>query len=107
MKCIVIIKVALAMKVFGQDVGVVVNQLHALVANLISWFFALIWRVPDVIPPMENCCVVITGPGGAEKLQFRKLPDSEVGATVGREPFMNFGVCSWLIFTQCLWYCRL
>lgn len=89
------LRVFAAMKVLGQDVGVMVNQLHALVANVISWIFALFWKVPDVLSPMENSCVVITGPGGAEKLQFRKLPDAKVGATVGynipmfKSPFVS------------------
>ena len=89
------------MKVLGQDVSVIVNQLKALVANIMSWICSFFWAVSDEMHASPNSCVVITGPGGAEKLQIRELPAGGViGATVGynfpgfSSPFVSYGSAS-------------
>lgn len=71
------------MKVLGQEVSVLLNQIHALFANIVSWIFSCWARVPDVVEWQENSCVVISGPGGSEKLQLKEFPEGTIGATVG------------------------
>lgn len=81
------------MKVLGQDLLVLKNQIEALVFNVIAWAGALLpsWlRVAAVAPVVrrgENACVAVQGPGGLDRLQMMSLhqheyPYSEM-ATVG------------------------
>ena len=69
------------MKIFGQDTDVLMNQLHALIANIISWILTFWWKVPDVVTWKENSCIEISGPGGAEKLVLKQM--EQTTATVG------------------------
>ena len=69
------------MKLFGQDVSVIFNQVCALIANIISWFKSFLWQVPDIVEWKPNAFVEISGAGGSEKLQLKVLPVNV--ATVG------------------------
>ena len=67
------------MKVFGQELSVIRNQLNALFMNLYSW---LLQYIPKFLRPTgvirtpkahEECCVCIDGPGGIDRLQVIAL----------------------------------
>lgn len=67
------------MKICGQELSVIRNQLNALCMNLISW---LLQFVPKSLRPTgrirtpkadDDCCVCIDGPGGIDRLQVIAL----------------------------------
>ena len=86
------------MKILGQDVSVLYNQVAALVLNVKSWFiftYVPAWlrpQPPMLPPPGAERCVVIVGPGGMDQLQ---VVDLKHRATVGynvppfKSPFVN------------------
>ena len=69
------------MRLFGQEVLVLQNQVMAFAMNLRSWFLATL--VPSRLkpkalpPPPEDAttCVSIDGPGGLDRLQIVDLKD--------------------------------
>ena len=67
------------MKIFGQELSVIQNQLNALCMNLLSWFLsylpASLRSNPELRSPKkgEDCCVCIDGPGGVDRLQVIAL----------------------------------
>lgn len=74
------------MKLFGQDLLVIQNQLLALIWNIINWGLQFI---PSFIyskikqkPKTSKVCISITGPGGFDQLNYMDLP-SDCIATVG------------------------
>jgi synaptic vesicle membrane protein VAT-1 len=79
------------MKVLGQELDVVMNQVLALVLNVKSWIVGVC--VPTSLLPnvdqdgylrMKNPCVEISGPGGLDKLQVKEIPGAQtIRATVG------------------------
>ena len=81
------------MKVLGQDLLVLKNQIEALVLNVLAWAGALLppWlRRSDAVPLVrrgENACVAVRGPGGLDRLQTMSLHQHEYPygemATVG------------------------
>ena len=71
------------MKVLGQELSVLLNQIHALFANIVSWIFSCWCTVPEIVEWKDNSCIVISGPGGSEKLQLKEFPQGTIGATVG------------------------
>ena len=93
------------MKLFGTDIDPLLNQLRALIANVISWLFSFWRRVPDVMEPVNNACVMITGPGGSEKLQLKALPSATISATVGKNSIFLSDMCVLLLIYIIL--CRL
>jgi hypothetical protein len=86
------------MKLFGQSISVIRNQVHALVLNLYSWFITILsgksLRSEKVIS-YESSCIVIRRPGGYDCLEPQKLSlsycssseelasNDEIVATVG------------------------
>ena len=81
------------MKVLGQDVGVLANQLAALVLNVKSWFVSQYlpsWlrpRAPPAIAPGADRCVIVAGPGGLDQLQVVELKDGCVTVGYNVPPF--------------------
>jgi len=74
------------MKVFGQDLLVLHNQVTALYMNVKAWWlFTFVphkWRPKMILPPKgSNACVSISGPGGLDQLQVTDLGEDRV--TVG------------------------
>jgi D-arabinose 1-dehydrogenase-like Zn-dependent alcohol dehydrogenase len=71
------------MKIFGQELVVLQNQIQALYMNIWAWFITTLSlrRKAILPPPGSNCCVSISGPGGLDKLELVDLGDSVV--TVG------------------------
>ena len=77
------------MKLFGQDISVIINQIHALIANIISWFKSFLWSVPEIVSWKPNGYVEIGGPGGAEKLQLKTLPANVVTVGYNVKPYKS------------------
>ena len=73
---ITVVGCTVGMKLFGQDISVIRNQVHALVLNLYSWFIALFsgksLRSEKVIS-FERSCIVIRRPGGYDCLEPQQL----------------------------------
>mmetsp|Transcript_30536 Transcript_30536/g.97433 ORF Transcript_30536/g.97433 Transcript_30536/m.97433 type:complete len:440 (-) Transcript_30536:296-1615(-) len=74
-------------KVLGQEVGVIWNQVLALVYNVMSWLRATLWpAAPPPLPSDWRRCVLIRGPGGLDRLELSHMSGSPTpldGATVG------------------------
>mmetsp|Transcript_14794 Transcript_14794/g.14204 ORF Transcript_14794/g.14204 Transcript_14794/m.14204 type:complete len:441 (+) Transcript_14794:169-1491(+) len=92
------------MKVFGQELSVIQNQLNALSMNLFSWglqYFPKSFRISSHRIPSgkEDVCVCIDGPGGIDRLQVIPLQETKNAtariATIGynvkgyRAPFVT------------------
>jgi hypothetical protein len=66
------------MKIFGQDLGVIKNQLIALFLNILNWFLSYIpfplrsLKVPE-LSSASRVCVSIPSPGGLDKLVITEL----------------------------------
>ena len=86
------------MKLFGQDISVIRNQVTALVLNLYSWFIAILrgkTLSSEKVISFERSCIVIRRPGGYDCLEPQKLSlsycrsseelasNDEIVATVG------------------------
>ena len=80
------------MKILGQDVLVLKNQVIALLMNVWAWFLSYLpSRFQPILPPSprrnEPSCIVIQGPGGIDRLQHISLNGYEYpyneSATVG------------------------
>ena len=68
------------MKVFGQDLLVLHNQVTALYMNVVAWwqttFIPHKWKPKMILPPSgSNTCVSIAGPGGLDQLLVTDLED--------------------------------
>lgn len=88
------------MKILGQDVEVLKNQISALILNLWAWFYHFF---PFLAPsaggksavPSGPTCVSIPGPGGLDKLVITPLNQGKELLTVGynvpafRGPLVN------------------
>jgi len=82
-----------AMKILGQDVAVLKNQVVALQQNVLSWLFSFLPINPRTLARRvprknEDVCVRIDGPGGMDRLAYVLLSDcssvsSHRVATVG------------------------
>ena len=73
------------MKILGQDIDVIKNQVLALLLNIYSWFWRRFFpflQSKDIKPTSDEVCVAISGPGGLEKLKYMDLPKGSV-ATIG------------------------
>jgi synaptic vesicle membrane protein VAT-1 len=73
------------MKILGQEVEVLKNQLLALILNIYSWFLRRFFPFllsKNPAPTSDEVCVAITGPGGMEKLRHMDLPKGSI-ATIG------------------------
>jgi NADPH:quinone reductase-like Zn-dependent oxidoreductase len=71
------------MKILGQDVTVVYNQLLALVGNIQQWLLrsSLKRHLKRLTSAPNSAYVSISGPGGFDRLEVLELPDDQ--ATVG------------------------
>jgi hypothetical protein len=73
------------MKIFGQELSVVRNQLNALCMNLLSWSLQylpkFLQRKSSRLAPQwnDNVCVCIDGPGGIDRLQVVALDQLQKG----------------------------
>lgn len=75
------------MKIFGQHISVLINQVQALVLTLYDWLCVMVlpeWLHPSLLPPpsSKRTCVQICRPGGLQQLQWTDLPPDCI-ATVG------------------------
>ena len=64
------------MKLFGQDISVIRNQVTALVLNLYSWFIAILrgkTLSSEKVISFERSCIVIRRPGGYDCLESQQL----------------------------------
>lgn len=71
------------MKVLGQDLLVIQNQLLALIWNLVSWlqsYLPIQKSIPK--PTSAKRCIAINGPGGLDRLVYQDLPNNCI-ATAG------------------------
>jgi synaptic vesicle membrane protein VAT-1 len=72
------------MKIFGQELSVVRNQINALFMNLLSWLLQYIPKqfrsVSSSRAPQnhEDSCVCIDGPGGIDRLQVVSLQKVQI-----------------------------
>lgn len=74
------------MKIFGQEVSVLKNQVKALVFNILAWvlsFFGSRSASSSSGPWPKSSCVIIRGPGGTEKLETQLLSKDTELATIG------------------------
>jgi hypothetical protein len=74
------------MKILGQDIGVLHNQVLAIVFNVWSWAKLFLPAVGAnsrrmICNPEADRCISIPGPGGLDQLQVIPIKDGE--ATVG------------------------
>lgn len=72
------------MKVFGQDVSVVCNQLLAMIGNILQWILRICGgkkAVSRKTTSPDSAFVSIDGPGGFDRLNICELPDNK--ATLG------------------------
>jgi hypothetical protein len=76
------------MKIFGQEVSVLNNQISALVLNLWAWFLSLFGgrsaaNSSGAASSNKQCpqksCIIIRAPGGLEKLEVAPLSSSASG----------------------------
>lgn len=68
------------MKIFGQDIDVLRNQLIALALNLLAWAKQHVPRISN--KEADDCisgtaCVSIEGPGGTEQLKLKSLNNEQ------------------------------
>jgi len=62
------------MKLLGQDLNVLHNQLTALIQNILAWSASFVaHQKKAILPPSTDRCVSIPGPGGLDKLQVVPL----------------------------------
>ena len=65
------------MKLLGQDVSVVLNQLNSISQNTLAWMFSWSWwrtcPLFKSITEEKYGCVIIRQPGGFETLQIEAL----------------------------------
>jgi len=77
------------MKIMGQELDVIWNQILALVLNVKSWLVSLVLGATvidkEAVQVMASPCVEIGGPGGLDRLEVKEIPGEEgtVRATVG------------------------
>ena len=66
------------MKIFGQELRVLRNQINSIISNIYCWFFSFIRSKSKALissgPTAKNVCIVINGPGGLEQLKFVDIP---------------------------------
>lgn len=67
------------MKLFGQNLSVIENQVLALILNVYSWIIDIICKILRItpkrtLPSTDEVCVMIDGPGGLDKLKYIDLP---------------------------------
>ncbi len=68
------------MKILGQDLIVIQNQLSSLYKNIFQWFLSTLSIKSKLILPASgsNVCVSISGPGGLDQLQVLELGDDKI-----------------------------
>jgi len=86
------------MKIFGEDVEVIKNQLLAVIFNISSWILTtFFFKKPSSLQQDSNVpsCISISGPGGLDRLELKTLGDRQCtgGYNLGKwghsQPFVD------------------